>query len=77
MDVCVNRIGTISRSDAEEGAEGGVGRSAAVESEDELVEIGLQVRASKPVIDAECPGFEVGEDAMNPDPMQAGDGRSV
>ena len=43
-----------------------MGCPAAVKAEDKLVEIGLQVRAAEPVIDAECPGFEVGEDAMNP-----------
>lgn len=40
-------------------------RWAAVEAKDEFVEISLQVRAAEPVIDAECPGFEVGEHAMN------------
>ena len=37
--------------DGEQGAEGGVARSASVEAEDELVEIGLQVFPAQPVID--------------------------
>ena len=40
--------------------------SAPVEAEDELVEVGLQVLASEAVVDAQRPGLEVGEDAMNP-----------
>ena len=40
--------------------------SAPVEAEDELVEVGLQVLASETVVDAQRPGLEVGEDAMNP-----------
>lgn len=46
-------------ADSEEAAEGGMAGSAAVEAEDELVEIGLQMLASEAVIDAQGPGFEV------------------
>ena len=53
-------------ADAEDGAEGCVAGSAPVEAEDELVEVGLQVLASEAVVDAQRPGLEVGEDAMNP-----------
>ena len=52
--------------DAKQGAEGGVTCSAAVEAEDELVEIGLEVLAAQAVIDAQGPDFEVGEDAVHP-----------
>ena len=52
--------------DAEQGTEGGVPGSAAVEAEDELVEIGLQVVAAQAVIDAQGPDFEIGEDPVRP-----------
>lgn len=38
---------------------------ASIESEDELVEVGSQVFAPQAVIDAQRPGFQVGEDAMD------------
>ena len=50
--------------DAEEGAERSVSGAAAVEAEDELIEVGLQVLTAQPVIDAQGPNFEVGEDAV-------------
>src|SRR5437868_8916742 len=40
--------------------------TAAVEAEDELIEIGLKVLAAQAVIDAERPDLEVGEDAVHP-----------
>jgi len=52
--------------DAEKGAEGGMSGTAAVEAEDELIEIGLKVLAAQAVIDAERPDLEVGEDAVHP-----------
>ena len=52
--------------DAEQGAECGVPRAAAVEAEDELIEIGLEVVAAQAVVDAQGPDLEVGEDAMHP-----------
>ena len=52
--------------DGEQGAEGGVPRSASVEAEDELVEIGLQVFPAQPVIDPTGPAVEVGEHLMDP-----------
>ena len=39
--------------DAEEGSECGVPGAPAVEAEDEFIEIGLQVLAAQPVIDAQ------------------------
>src|SRR3569833_2757566 len=54
------------RGEAEERAEGGVAGAAAVEAEDELVEVGLEVFATQAVIDAERPALEVGEDAVGP-----------
>jgi len=38
----------------------------AVEAEDEFVEVGLEVLAAQPVIDAQGPDLEVGEDPVNP-----------
>ena len=52
--------------DAEQRAEGGMPGAAAVEAEDELVEIGLQVLAAQAVVDAQGPDLEVGEDAVRP-----------
>ena len=52
--------------DAEQRTEGGMPGTTAVEAEDELVEIGLQVAAAQAVIDAQGPDFKVGEDAVRP-----------
>ena len=52
--------------DAEQRTEGGMPGMAAVEAEDELVEIGLQMPAAQAVIDAQGPDFEIGEDAVRP-----------
>ena len=38
----------------------------AVEAEDEFIEVGLQVLAAQPVVDAQGPDLEVGEDPVNP-----------
>jgi hypothetical protein len=38
--------------------------AAAVEAEDELVEIGLEMLAAQAVVDAQGPHLEVGEDAV-------------
>jgi hypothetical protein len=56
----------VAGGDAEQGTEGGVPGAAAVEAEDELVEIGLQVLATQAVINAQGPDFEIGEDAVRP-----------
>lgn len=53
-------------ADGENGAEGGVPGPASVESEHELVEVGLQVLGPQAVVDAERPGLEVGEYAVDP-----------
>ena len=37
---------------------------AAIEAENEFVEIGLEVLAAQAVIDTQCPGFEIGKDAV-------------
>ena len=52
--------------DAEQGAEGGVPGVAAVEAEDELVEVGLEMLAAQAVIDAQTPDLKVGEDPVHP-----------
>ena len=39
--------------------------TAAIEPEGELVEVGLQVLGPQAAIDAETPGLQVGEDAMD------------
>ena len=41
-------------------------RAAAVESEDEFVEIALEMFPAQAVVGAERPGLQVGEDAMDP-----------
>ncbi len=46
--------------------EGGVSAVAAVEAEDELVEISLEMLGAQAVIDAQGPALEVGEDAVDP-----------
>src|SRR5689334_10325515 len=38
----------------------------AVEAEDEFIEVGLEVFATQPVVDAQGPHLEVGEDPVNP-----------
>jgi hypothetical protein len=58
--------GCVAGGDAEHGAEGGVPGAAAIESEDELVEVGLELLAAQAVIDAQGPDLEVGEDAVHP-----------
>src|SRR5258708_14589140 len=37
-----------------------------VEAEDEFIEVGLEVLAAEPVIDAQGPDLEVGENPVNP-----------
>ena len=52
--------------DAEEGSECGVPGAPAVEAEDELIEIGLQMLAAQAVVDTQRPNLEVGENPVNP-----------
>ncbi len=52
--------------EAEERAESIVAGFAAVEAKDDLIEIGLQMLAVQPVVDASRPSFEVGEDLVDP-----------
>ena len=52
--------------DAEQGSESGVPGAAAIEAEGEFIEVGLEVLAAQPVIDAQRPDLEVGEDPVNP-----------
>ena len=52
--------------DAEEGSECGVPGAPAVEAEDEFIEVKREVLAAQPVIDAQGPDLEVGEDPVNP-----------
>ena len=49
--------------DAEQRAKCGVPGTAALEAEDELVEIGLQMLAAQAVVDTQRPDLEVREDA--------------
>src|SRR6267378_8581845 len=58
--------GWVASGDAEQGAERGVSGTAAVEAEDELVEIGLQMLAAQAVVDTQRPDLEVREDAVHP-----------
>jgi len=56
----------VGGGDAEEGSERSVPGAAAVEAEDEFIEVGLEVLAAQPVIDAQGPDLEVGEDPVHP-----------
>ena len=58
--------GFCSGGDPKRRAEGGVAGVAAVEVEDELVEVGLEMVAVQTVVDAQGPAFEVGEHAVGP-----------
>lgn len=53
-------------TDAEEGRESSGAGTAAVEAEQKLVEVGLDVRSVQAVTDAERQGFQVGEHAARP-----------
>ena len=52
--------------DAEQGPECGLSGAPTVEAEDEFIEVGLEVLAAQPVIDAQGPDLDVGEDPVNP-----------
>ena len=52
--------------DAEEGSECSMPGAPAVEAEDEFIEVGLEVLAAQPVIDAQGPDLKVGEDPVDP-----------
>jgi hypothetical protein len=49
----------MSGGDTEQRAECGMPGAAAVEAEDELVAVGLQVFAAQPVVDAQGPDFKM------------------
>jgi hypothetical protein len=51
---------------AKQGSECGVPGAPAVEAENELIEVGLEVLAAQPVIVAQGPDLEVGKDPMDP-----------
>ena len=52
--------------DAEQGSECGMPGVPAVEAEDEFIEIALEVLTTQPMVDAQGPDLEVGEDPVNP-----------
>ena len=52
--------------EAEERAESSVAGFAAVEAKDELIELGLQMLTTQPVVDASRPSLQVGKDLVNP-----------
>src|SRR6266511_2852555 len=52
--------------DPEQRPEGGMSGAAAVEAEDEFVEVRLQVLAAQAMVDAQGPTFEVREHPMGP-----------
>jgi hypothetical protein len=60
------REGVVRGGDAEEGSEGSVPGAPAVEAEDEFIEVGLEMLAAQPAVDAQHPNLEVGEDPVNP-----------
>ena len=51
---------------AEQGSESGMPSASPVEAEDEFVEVGLEVLSAQPVVDAQSPDFEIGEDPVHP-----------
>ena len=51
---------------AEQGSESGMPSASPVEAEDEFVEVGLEVLSAQPVVDAQGPVFEIGEDPVHP-----------
>ena len=59
-------MGRLRDGDAEQGAECCMSGAPTVEAEDEFIEVGLEMLAAQPVIDAQGPDLEVGEDPMNP-----------
>ena len=52
--------------DAEQRSECGMPGAPAVEAKDEFIEVGLEVIAAQPVIDAQGPDLEVGKDPVDP-----------
>src|SRR3954452_7507313 len=60
--------------EAEETAEGGLGRAAAIEAKDELVQVGLEVLLAQPVIDPQRPPLRVREHAVDPGQDRVGRG---
>ena len=52
--------------DAEQGSECSVPGAPAVEGEDKFIAVRLEVLAAQPVIDAQRPDLEVGEDPVSP-----------
>ena len=65
-DQRVVRDGLVPGYGAEKGGKSRVSITAAIEAEDELVEIGLEMRAAQAMVDAQSPDVEVGEDALHP-----------
>jgi hypothetical protein len=56
----------VGGGDAEQGSECGMPGAPAVEAEDEFIEVALEVLTAQPVVDAQGPDLEVGEDPVNP-----------
>ena len=59
------RAGRLGDGDAEQGAECCMPGAPTVEAEDEFIEVGLEMLAAQPVINAQGPDLEVGEDLFN------------
>src|SRR3979409_151111 len=60
------RARLVGGGDAGPGSECGVPGAPSVEAENEFIEVGLEVLAAQPVIDAQGPDLEVGENPVNP-----------
>ena len=52
--------------DAQQGSECGMPGAPAIEAENKLIEVGLEVLAAQPMIDAQGPDLEVGKDPVDP-----------
>src|SRR5215212_8500407 len=62
--------------EAEQALEGGGWRTPSIETEDELVKVGLKMLLAQAVIDAQTPALGVGEHAMHPRQHEMGGHRS-
>src|ERR1700747_689350 len=59
-------MGLVRSGESEQGSECCMPGASTVEAEDEFIEVGLEVLAAQPVVDAQGPDLEVGEDPVNP-----------
>src|SRR5215813_2041064 len=56
----------VRSGDTQQGSECGMPGAPAIEAENEFIEVGLEVLAAQPMIDAQGPDLEVGKDPVDP-----------